>query len=271
DFHYGFSGDLGGGEYDRSAEVADAVPPPALVRVPDDFARIQDALNALGPGGGVVLITDSGRYEEALSITAPAQKSVELRADNRCRPTIVLIGELTLSGGSAAAIGLNGLLISRAALRVPNVAGNSLAKLSLKHCTLVPGWLLAADCAPAHPNDPSLTVEIDDAAVTIERSIVGGLRIGPESSVSATDSIVDATGVTGVAYSALDGSSPGGDLQLVACTVIGKVYALRLPLVSNSILLAQLAAGDTWSAPIIAARRQEGCVRFSYLAPAARV
>ena len=54
DFHYGFSGDLGGGEYDRSASVADAEPPPNLLRVPDDFAHIQDAMNALGANGGVV-------------------------------------------------------------------------------------------------------------------------------------------------------------------------------------------------------------------------
>ena len=57
----------------------------------------------------------------------------------------------------------------------------------------------------------------------------------------------------------------------MTCTVIGKINALKLPLVSNSILLAQLAAADTWSAPIIAARRQEGCVRFSYLPDSARV
>jgi hypothetical protein len=218
-----------------------------------------------------VEITDSGRYEETLTITAPAQKRVELRADDHCGPTIVLGGEFTLSGADASEIRLNGLLISGALLRVPNAAGNQLAKLSIVHCTLVPGWTLAPDCIPQHPNDPSLIVEIDTTATTIERSIAGGLRIDPEASVTATDSIIDATATTGVAYSAPDGSSAGGELQLVTCTVIGKINALKLPLVSNSILLAQLAAADTWSAPIMAARRQEGCVRFSYLADSARV
>ena len=49
DFHYGFSGELGGGEYDRSASLA-AIEG-TEVRVPDDFARIQDALDALGADG----------------------------------------------------------------------------------------------------------------------------------------------------------------------------------------------------------------------------
>jgi hypothetical protein len=271
DFHYGFSGDLGGGEYDRSTAIADAEPPPNLLRVPDDFAHIQDALNALGADGGVVVVTDSGRYEETLTINAPADKRVELRADDHCRPTLVLGGELTLTGGDGSEIRLNGLLISGALLRVPNAPGDRLSKLRIAHCTLVPGWTLASDCTPQHPNDPSLIVEIDEATVTIERSIVGGLRIDAEAAVSATDSIIDATATSGVVYAAPDGSSAGGELQLMTCTVIGKVNALKLPLVSNSILLAQLAASDTWTAPIIAARRQEGCVRFSFLPDSARV
>ncbi len=272
DFHYGFSGELGGGEYDRSATIADAEPPPKLLKGPDDFANVQDALDNLGADGGVVLITDSGRYAETLSIAAPAGKKVELRADNRCRPTLVLgAGGLTLSGGDAAAIRLSGLLIGGAALRVPATAANRLAKLDVSHCTLVPGWTLDPDCRPQHPDEASLIVEIGGLAATIERSICGGLRIDAEATVVATDSIVDATQATRVAYAAVDGSSAGGALRLETCTVIGKISALTLPLVSNAILLARLAAGDAWAAPVVAARRQEGCVRFSYLPDGARV
>jgi len=59
-------------------------------------------------------------------------------------------------------------------------------------------------------------------------------------------------------------------LGLDGCTTIGKLHALRFPLVSNSILIAELASGDTWVAPIIAERRQQGCVRFSYVPSSAR-
>jgi hypothetical protein len=271
DFYYGFSGDLGGGEYDRSAAVADAEPPPALVRVPDDQATIQAALGALGASGGVVEITDSGRYEETPSITVPAGKRVELRAADHCRPTLVLGGTLSLAGGAGSEIRLNGLLISGCSLQVQNAAGNKLARLRIVHCTLVPGWTLKQDCTPKDPDKPSIVVDLYETAVTMERSIVGGLRIHPQASASGTDSIVDATSVSAVAYAAPDGVSAGGDLRLIACTVIGKINALRLPLVSNSILLARLAIADSWPAPILAARRQEGCVRFSYVSEGARV
>jgi hypothetical protein len=82
------------------------------------------------------------------------------------------------------------------------------------------------------------------------------------------DSILDATGATRVAYAALDGAGPGGALTLLATTVVGKVHAAALPLVSNSILLAALApAGETWTAPVRAERKQQGCLRFSYVPP----
>ena len=91
---------------------------------------------------------------------------------------------------------------------------------------------------------------------------------GAEASLQ--DCILDATSPSRVAYAALDGDGTGGALSLDACTTIGKLHALKLPLVSNSILLAELAAGDSWTAPIIAERRQQGCMRFSYVPEDAR-
>jgi hypothetical protein len=80
-----------------------------------------------------------------------------------------------------------------------------------------------------------------------------------------SDSFVDATSSTSVAYSGVDGLSGGGALTLQGCTVIGKIHATLLTLVSDSILLAQLATNDSWTAPLWADRKQKGCVRFSYL------
>src|SRR5205823_5756329 len=59
-----------------------------------------------------------------------------------------------------------------------------------------------------------------------------------------------------------DGREPGGDLDLHECTVIGGIHATRLD-ASNSILLAELPAGDPRKAAVWARRRQIGCVRFS--------
>jgi hypothetical protein len=270
DFHYGFSADLGGGEYERAASFASAQAPPRLLSVPADFATIGAALAALG-GAGVVEITDSGRYEETLAINVTAGQRVELRAANGQRPTLVLGGVLTLAGGADSEIRLNGLLIAGQQLRVPAGAGNALGRLRLSHCTLVPGLLLAPDCTPQSPQQPSLIAELAGLVIVIERTIVGGLRVDVGASVSASESIIDATATTRVAHAALDGSGPGAALSLDACTVIGKVHASKLPLVTNSILLASLASADPWAAPVLAARRQEGCVRFSYVPDAARV
>lgn len=276
DFHYGFSADMGGGEYEREASFETAQTPPQLLRVPGDFATIQAALNALG-GAGVVEITDSGRYAETLSINAAADKRIELRAANNHRPTLILGGPMTLAGGARAEIRLNGLLISGAGLQVQASGGNALRKLLIAHCTLVPGLSLSADSMPVSPTQPSLTVGALDLAVTIDHTITGSLRIDPVAQVSARDSIIDAIATTGVAYAAPDGGAPatpplaGAPLSLDACTVIGKLRALSLPLVSNSILIADTVTGDKWTAPVIAERRQEGCIRFSYVPLSARV
>ena len=271
DFHYGFSADMGGGEYERAASFETAEAPPQLLRVPNQFATIQAALTALG-GAGVVEITDSGRYAETLSISASADQRVELRAADNHRPTLILGGPMTLTGAARSEIRLNGLLIAGDGLQAKALAGNQLRSLRIAHCTLVPGLTLSPDCTPLSPTGASLTADVADLEITIERSIVGGLRVDAVAKLSANDSIIDATATTGTAYAAaIDGIGPGAPLTLNACTVIGKLHAVSLPLVSNSILLAGTESGDGWTAPVIAARRQEGCIRFSYLPDTARV
>lgn len=270
DYHYGFSAALGGGEYEREASYDTSASAPEPVKVPGDFATIGAALASLS-GAGVVEIQDSGRYEETLSIAVAAGASVEVRARNGHRPTLVLGGELSLRGGAGSEIRLNGLLVSGAGVRAAAGPDNALARLAVRHCTLVPGQTLAADGTPPASAPPSLVVETGRTAVTLERSIVGGLRVDGTTTTQAKDTIVDATATTGVAFAALDGAGAGGDLSLDACTVIGKVNARALPLVSNSIVVADLGAADAWTAPVIAARRQEGCVRYSLVPATARV
>ena len=259
-YHYGFSADVGGGEYGRAGSFTSDLLP--VVQVPADQAKVQDALDQVKTSGGAVEITDSGRYEEAaLTIQVGAAKHVELRAADKHRPTLVLTSDFAISGGKDAQLTINGLLITGGTLRV---SGN-LGKLHLRHCTLVPGLTLSRTGEPQQPDQPALIVESAETAVVIEDCIVGGLRVAEDATAEISDSIVDATRVTGVAYAAPDGASAGGRLHLEQCTVIGKVHTMLMKLVSNSILLAELGATDTWTAPVRAARRQKGCVRFSYL------
>lgn len=260
-FHYGFSADMGGGEYERTDSFDALLQPVQQISAP---ATIQTALTARRPGGAVE-ISDSGRYSETLTLVVDAGQRLELRAANQHRPTLVLGNTMTISGGADAEITLNGLLITDGALRVPAVANNRLRRLRLRHCTLVPGLGLTRHGTPEHPDRPGLIVESPEVMVEIEHCIVGGLRVADSAQVRIAHSIVDATHETAVAYAAPDGTAAGGALQLVDSTVIGTVHTVLLELASNTIFLAALGAQDLLAGPVVAQRRQAGCVRFSFL------
>jgi hypothetical protein len=269
-FHYGFGANIGGGEYER--EESFAIPPDVLpVRVPNDEPDLAAAFAAL-PGGGVVEITDSGRYVMPAAIAVPANARLELRAHNGRRPTIVLEAPLSVTGGPGSELALNGLLLTGNLISVPAVAGNELARLRLTHLTAAPGWTLGPDGTPDSPATASVVVEIPDLELAIVQSIVGQLRVAPDATAHVRDSIIDACAPTNIAY-ASDGAADaaGGELQLEGVTVIGKVRTTLMRLVSNSILVAERSAGDTWDVAVHADRRQEGCVRFSWIPRDARV
>lgn len=266
-YHYGFSADMGGGEYSRERD-ADA-PLTTVLRVPGDHATLGAALAALG-GNGVVEIADSGRYEETLSVAVQADGHVVLRAAEQCRPTLLLGGEMLITGGTDSAFTIEGLLVAGDRLRVPAAAGNVLARLRIAHTTLVPGRALDTAGDPVAPSEASLSVEIADLGVVIDHAIVGGLRVHEGSTLTANDSIIDATQASAMAYAAADEVSPAGLLSLDACTLIGRLRATEVGTISNSLLLARPDAGDTLP-PVFVVRRQTGCVRFSFLPLASAV
>jgi hypothetical protein len=189
---------------------------------------------------------------------------VTLRATQQCRPTLILGAELSVTGDADSAFALDGLLVAGAALRVPNAVGNELARLRITDATLVPGLTLDAAGQPGSPDAPSLVVELPNTAVELQRAIVGGLRVADAASLAAANSIIDATAPTEVAYTAPDGTSPGGELSLDACTVIGKIAAESVGVISNSLILARALPADTLP-PVYSVRRQVGCVRFTFL------
>ncbi len=268
-YHYATSANLGGGEYDREDSIDPLLAP--VQKVPAPHATIQAALNAV-TNGGAVEIGNSGRYAERLRISVLAAARVELRAADRMRPAVTLSGELTVTGENAAEVTLSGLVVSGGTLHVVETAGHGrLQRLRLVHCTLVPGLALAPDGSPLQPTAPSLVVETADTVVEIDHCIVGALRVTDGAHVTIADSIVDATTDSGVAYAGLDGKASGATLTIENSTVIGKVHAAALPHVSNVLFFARQVAGDGFSGPVVSDRRQEGCVRFSYVPVGARV
>jgi hypothetical protein len=144
---------------------------------------------------------------------------------------------------------------------------NLLAQLYLTHCTLVPGWSVGPTGEPLRGAAPALIVEPAGVAVIGARSILGGVRAPAFATVNLTDCIVDATDPTLIAHADPDNVSAGAALTLEGCTIVGKVHADLLALVSDSIFWSALASGDKapWLSGLVADRKQQGCVRFSFL------
>ena len=277
-FHYGFSADVGGGEYNRVDSVEVGLEP--VVRVANTFAEeggtlptIQAALDALGESGGAVEIVDNGRYEEEeqAGVKQPMRLStsrrLELRAGDKRRPTLALTKQVEIVGDDESEVSLNGLLISGAGLHV----SGGLRLLRLRHCTIIAGAV--TDHGPNYA--PALIVESADVEVEIDDCIIlGGLRVAADASVRIRNSIIDSTSELGVAYASPRAEiSAGGSLRIENSTVVGKVFTTVLELASNSIFRARLRPGDeaVWRGPVQAQQRQKGCARFSYLPPNSRV
>ena len=268
-YAYGFGGDLGGGPYDRRASVGEALksgvgwqmgvfhaPPPSQSSI---VATLADAVKAWNqqPAGtqGVIALMDSRSYSEDLDTAArririPEGSQLlivaadwpselvngvhEWRAGRlaptgvrpHLRGTIEVIGTAPAASPNPGRLIVNGVLLEgKLAVRAGNLGG-----LELAHCTLPPG--LSTLTAGVNPN----------LTLALSRVVCGAVTAGANvRSVQLLDSIVQ-------------GDVAAPDMRVDASTVFGTTSARTLH-ASNSILLGQVAVE----------RRQEGCVRFSYL------
>ena len=283
-FHYGFSVDMGGGEYSRNdsfttevegcsaMQVLTVQSPGCRTVIPGAHPDIQSAWNSISAAGScdVIEIADSGTYRQIPVMNLQAGRFIEIRAAEKCRPAFILEEDAIISGGDGSRISINGLLISGGAIRI----SGEIDEVTLRHCTLVPGLSLNIDGSPKSPGIPSLIIESDGSEVVIDSCITGRISAFQSARVKISNSIVDATSEAGIAYSSGESPNPlpGAALDVVKnCTIIGKVRTAGLRHASNSIFLAGLEVGDLWEAPVWSDRRQEGCVRFSYLPPGSRV
>ncbi len=261
-YAYGFSGDMGGGPYERrrsSAETdasgtPDTVASPCaldlLIKVPSDQATLSDGLVAWAAAGSkpaVIEIEDNATYQ-GLTIQMTGEELV-IQAANRKRPA--LMGDLVVTGGSPEArLTLSGLLVS-GNLRVEGTLG----MLTIVHCTLTPGTSLDEKrITVAPPND---TLQI-----TLDHSLVGPLRLpGQMAGLMVKDSIIQAPGPDGIAVAAGDhGELPGPPASFERTTVFGRVHVTQLTLASEVI----------FDGSVTGERHQAGCVRFSYVPPGSR-
>jgi hypothetical protein len=275
--YYGFSGAIGGGQYERRSETSG--PRSAVVGDPNDplvqairvslpagipfFETITDALVdaqlAWNPGEQrVIEIVDSATYTDAWPpITIPGNGRLVVRAANEQRPTVLLPGDVTVDGGDGSALELNGLLVAGAGV----VTTGSLNALDIGHCTFVPGRTLNQDGTTPTPAAVSLTIESATTEASIRASILGAVLSDPQVTLSIADSVLDAHDPASAAYGGANGGSFGGSLTIARSTVVGTIHTTEMTLGENSIFLGVVTAE----------RRQQGCVRFSWVPWRSRV
>jgi hypothetical protein len=262
-YAYGFSGDLGGGPYNRRQSVLDTLTRKVswqvtvskeLAPVPGNiFSTIADAVadwNALPPGAvGVIAIKDSATYVENLTganrIKIPEGSGLlivagdPLEPDER-RPHIIgnvgVTGTAPGNSETPGELNFNGLLIE-GKLTIDGTLTGNLGAFGLTHCTLVPSQ-----------GGLAVTSKNDQLKIKLSRSICGPITI-PKSvpSLSIAESIVDGAGADVV-------SAAGTAVEIDKATCLGRVSTLQVE-ASDSIFADQLTA----------VRRQVGCVRFSYV------
>lgn len=270
-YAYGFSADIGGGEYDRAvSEPIDAV----IYRVGEGetFTRINDALTQWRtdkPPNAVIEITDSGVYVEPIAVTLGARQSLQLRAANRKRPVLRLLNwetslpdNLTVSGAGNSWFVLDGVVVTGRGMQVDG----EVSGLTIRHATLVPGWGLEPDCEPTRPMEASLDLINAPECVTVEHSILGRIQVERDEAardpvrLRISDSIVDGLSRDAVAIGAPGRLCAHVHLTVVRSTVMGQVQVHSIELAENSIMTGVMRV----------CRRQSGCMRFCYVALGSR-
>jgi hypothetical protein len=287
-YHYGFPALFGGGEYARNLArpegaayywVHSAGFAGALGK--DRFSTIEDALKRWkadsteenGPRVGVIELLESGAYPGPVEMELGAGTTLHLRAADRVRPVVRLFDRkpdqsdaMTIRGGPGSRVLLEGLIVTGRGLAIQGPTSEEgpraadLCELTLRHCTLVPGWGLTCECEPRRPSEPSIILDGTSATLDIRYSIIGAIQVVADEfrndplRIVISDTIVDATGPERIAIGSSTGSLAFAVLTIARATVIGQVLVHAIELAENMIFTSQVEV----------ARRQPGCVRYSY-------
>jgi hypothetical protein len=241
----------------------------------DGYAQLGEALQQWRmdrPRYGLIEFVQSAVYTEPVYIQLGKGQTLQLRAAERVRPVLRMLDYMAdradafqVGGAPGSRLVLDGLLIGGRGVQVRSAEGDEssvddLCEMVIRHCTLVPGWGLQRDCAPKRPNEASIELTDSGAALRIEHSIVGSIKITHQRTrvepnpVTISDSIVDATRGDRVALGAGAGRAAFALLTVRRTTVFGAMTVHALALAENSI----------FTGCVEVARRQLGCMRFCY-------
>jgi len=277
-YAHGFSGDVGGGPYDRRISVERAIKRKVdwQVGVSKEVAtkpgEILDSLTEAiqewnaqpAETVGIIAILDNFPYDETfplidipvgsqLLIVAANWPEVDVPGGlpgekhritgqldpNNLRPH--LVGNLNVRGLAPGESLTPGELVFDGLLVEGDISilDGNLGSIRMAHCTLVP------EKGGLQIGSGNVQLEID-----LARTICGPIAVDAEiSKLSVEGSIVDNAGGPTKAIAALKAA-----LELYHSTVFGEVLALSME-----------ASNCIFNATIETARRQEGCIRFCYL------
>ncbi|MEO7360529.1 MAG: hypothetical protein ABI120_09365 [Gemmatimonadaceae bacterium] len=265
--HHGFSANMGGGEYYRTVSENTAARVYSIAHSDGlDPIRAQlrewEAERTTYPHA-ILEIGDNGFYTETLDIVLAPGESLQLRAANGVRPILNLVErrparpDPLVIRGSGGKFTLDGLLVVGRGLRLEG----ELDCVTIRHCTLVPGWDLTADCGPCNPTEPSILARQFRGMLRIDTSIVGGIHVHDDEvrsdpmHIEILDSIVDATERDHPAIGTQRAGIAHAIVSVARSTIVGTVWTYAMALAENSIF-----AGN-----VRVARRQLGCMRFCFV------
>ena len=277
-YHYGFSADLGGGEYGRKlSQPANVTRYQVIPGIKDNiekrlFSRIGNAVACWdneNPANGLIEIVENGVYTEQLHIKLSENQTLQIRSANRVRPVLRLLDfnasrtdALRVHGKQGSSFTIDGLIIAGRGLMV----SGPMTDVAIRHSTLVPGWTLTANCEPNRPAEPSLTLNKTTACITVDRSIIGSIQVKQDEvsidppPIIIRDSILDATDSERSAIDAPSWPIAHAILTILNSTIIGTIDAHAIELAENSIFTGRVYVG----------RSQIGCMRFCYVPPDSR-
>jgi hypothetical protein len=245
-YAYGFSADMGGGEYPRP----DLSVPTSTVST---GGTLSTALEDIGTSKDYVIeIDNSATIDSNLSITLKAGQRLTIQAKDKKRP--VIGGAITINAVDDTEVTLDGLLIAGNV----QVNGTAPMKLTLCNCT-IPPWLVRDSSGKPEPlTTPSVgwLADASSGILTLDHTISGRIVVADGVQVVIKDAIIDALQDENVALAASDdGAEPAGTVEIFRSTVVGVVSVREIVLAENSI----------FSGLVTSQRKQQGCVRFSYL------
>jgi hypothetical protein len=244
-YHYTFSDDIGGGEYHRPL-----------------FHPSKYQLFQVSKQGDIRSLT------EALELWEDWKDANPLDPDHPRNAVIEFIDSGVYVEEEQLTITLDGLLIFGRGIHLRRALDlkGELCAVTIRHCTLVPGWDLKHDCEPKAAHEVSLLLTDTNACVAIEHSILGAIAVNDNAieedpiRISISDSILDATDPERDALSTSDHHKALARLTILRSTIFGTIQTHSIDLAENSI----------FNSLVRVARSQVGCMRFCYVPEGSR-